>query len=420
MRKLFAKILLFFLVISSFFAQEQGLSQERGDDLTIRVAVLGPGDELYLWWGHMALIIDDTITGQSRFYDWGVFSFDNDDFFVNFAQGLCLYSAMSSPTERSLAFYRKINRDITLYTLDLEGPQKSEIRAFVENNVRPENRNYLYHHFRDNCATRIRDIIDMGTGGQFKDRFGDAPGRYTLRQHVRRHTWFNPFFDWILNFWMSGNIDRPILVWDEMFLPSEIGRVMEGFTYVDSQGVTRSLVTAKVHDYAAVGRHGVLDVPRRQWPRELVAGVALAVVLCLLGRGGKVKGGAKKAYFLLQGVLGLFFGVAGALLFFLTFFTNHDYTWNNVNVIFINPLLLAAVPLSIMALWAKKPTGKIAAEKILGWLWVYVFVAALGCWAIHALPGVQQQNFVTLALVLPWTGLLAGRFLSRRYRRAES
>jgi hypothetical protein len=414
MKKLFAKFLLLFLIVASFSAQE------RGDDLTIRLAVMGPGDELYLWWGHIALIIDDTVTGQSRFYDWGVFSFDQEDFFINFARGLCLYSAVSSPTERNLAFYRATNRDITIYTLDLDGPQKSAIRSFVENNVRPENRDYLYHHFRDNCATRIRDIIDMGTGGQFKARFGDAPGRYTLRQHVRRHTWFNPFFDWILNFWMSGHIDKPIRVWDEMFLPSEIGLAMEDFSYVDSQGITRSLVTAKVRDNAAVGRPGVLDVPRRQWPRELVAGLALAAVLVWLGHGARNT--RRRVYFLLQGALGLFFGAAGSLLFFLTFFTNHDYTWHNANVTFVNPLLLAAVPLSIIVVAArtKKPKKAKKAEQALGWLWVYVFVTALGCWGVHALPGVQQQNFVTLALLLPWTGLLAGRFLSRLYRRAES
>jgi hypothetical protein len=127
----------------------------------------------------------------------------------------------------------------------------------------------------------------------------------------------------------------------------------------------------------------------------------------------------QKAYFLLQGLRGLFFGAAGSVLFFMTFFTNHDYTWNNANVAFVNPLLLAAVPLSIMVAVTrtKKPGRAKKAEQILGWLWVYVFVTALVCWGVHALPGVQQQNFVTLALVLPWTGVLAGRFL---YRRAES
>jgi hypothetical protein len=63
---------------------------------------MGPGDELYFWWGHIALIIEDSVTSRSRFYDYGIFSFQNDNFFSNFAFGRLLYSCGSSSTENSI------------------------------------------------------------------------------------------------------------------------------------------------------------------------------------------------------------------------------------------------------------------------------------------------------------------------------
>jgi hypothetical protein len=208
-------VLLFFLFFFTsyfLFGQNNQSAGRRGDDLILKVAIIGPGDELYFWWGHIGLIVEDKANGQSRFFDWGVFSVENENFFVNFAFGRLIYSCTVSPAQYNYDLYTKTNRDITLYTLDLPPERKEVLLHFAENNMLPENRDYPYHHFRDNCATRIRDILDFAMDGQLSAAFGETPGRYTLRQHIRRHTWARPFFDWILNFWMGQGIDRPITV----------------------------------------------------------------------------------------------------------------------------------------------------------------------------------------------------------------
>ena len=393
----FLAILLLAVSAGAFAGEGEG----RGNYLTLKIAVMGPGDELYFWWGHIALIIEDAASGESRFYDYGLFSFENDSFFTNFAFGRLLYSSGVSPTERNLNVYRRTNRDITVYTLDVPAAVREEIRRFADWNVLPENRDYYYHHFRDNCATRIRDIIDLAVDGQLKSRFEAAPGRYTLRQHVRRHTWFNPFFDWILNFWMGQDIDTPITIWEEMFLPQEIGAHIQDFTYRDAAGIERKLVRSVEVLNRAVNRPQVLDAPRRQWPWELALGVLIAALLVLCAglrrRDGRIGRAGQWLWGLSQGVIGLFFGAAGTLLFFLSFFTNHDYAYHNSNVLFVNPLLLAALPLGILT-----ARGKALPERLLRLLWTYVLFGGLLTMAIKLLPGFWQQNQVTQALVLPF------------------
>jgi hypothetical protein len=376
------------------------------DNLTIRVSVMGPGDELYFWWGHIALIIEDRAAGGRRLYDYGLFSFENDNFFVNFAFGRLLYSCGASRAESNIAEYVFTNRDVVFYTLDLPRETKERVREFAEVNVLPENRNYWYHHFKDNCATRIRDIIDLATGGQFSEAFMNEPGRFTLRQHVRRHTWFNPFMDWFLNFAMGQDIDVPITVWQEMFLPAEIGNRIADFRYRDIHGQERNLVKSIDVIHRSENRPLPLDTPRKQWPQELFLGLCMAAFLGLLVA-LREKRGARVLLGLSQSLLGLFFGVAGLLAFFMSFFTNHDYTYNNMNLFFVNPLLLAAVPLGILYAFSSDPFRGNFRGFLLKALWSCVAAGGLLSMALRILPRFWQRNGPTLALVLPFAAALS-------------
>jgi hypothetical protein len=363
---------------------------------------MGPGDELYFWWGHIALVIDDARTGRSRFYDYGIFSFENEHFFANFALGRLLYSCGASPADSSIRGYIRTNRDVTLYTLDLPPEKKAEVRDFAERNILPENRDYYYHHFRDNCSTRIRDIIDLATDGQFRARFGEAPGRFTLRGHVRRHTWFNPFADWILNFWMGQDIDIPITVWQEMFLPAEVGRRIEDFWYTGPDGVRRKLVTGVEAVYRAEGRPAVLDVPRRQWPRELAFSLAVSALFgCFFFLRAKNISAGRILTGLCHSLAGLVFGAAGLILYFMSFFTNHDYTYHNANTLFGTPLLLVAVPLGIRYAFARDRGGRFTPETLLRLLWLLAALGIVISMLIKLFPVFWQQNLTDQMLMLP-------------------
>jgi hypothetical protein len=400
-----AKKIIFIIILTivcgnALFAQ--------GENLTLKVAVMGPGDQLYFWWGHIALVIEDADTGSSRFFDYGLFSFDNDNFFYNFAFGRLLYSCGVSSTQRNLNNYFITNRDITVYTLDVPPELRLKVRDFAETNVLPENRDYYYHHFRDNCSTRIRDILDIATDGQFFEQYGQLPGRFTLREHVRRHTWFSPAVDWFLNFLMGQVIDTPITVWDDMFLPSEVGKRIEEFWYTDNDGVSRKLVSSIEVLNRAEGRHKVLDVPRKQWPAELAFSLVLSAIFGFFFflqakkiRSGRILAGVSMS------VTSLFFGIAGLLLYFMNIFTNHDYTYQNANMLFCSPVLLAGVPFGIGYAFTKD-TGKLFIFGVLSrLLWLLTALGIFLSMAIKLLPAFYQQNLTDQMLMLPISLLFA-------------
>jgi hypothetical protein len=400
------KKFIFFFILSALVFGSVLFAQ--GENLSLKVAVMGPGDQLYFWWGHIALVVEDTRAGTSRFFDYGLFSFDNDNFFYNFAFGRLLYSCGVSSTERNLSVYFDTNRDITVYTLDVPPHLRQKVRDFAETNVLPENRDYYYHHFRDNCSTRIRDIIDIATNGQFFEQYGQAPGRFTLRQHVRRHTWFSPAADWFLNFLMGQVIDRPITVWEDMFLPSEVGNRIEEFWYTDDEGTRRKLVTSVEVLNRAQGRPRVLDVPRKQWPRELAFSLVLSAIFGAFFfmqakniRAGRILAGLSIS------LTSLFFGIVGILLYFLNLFTNHDYTYQNANMLFCSPFLLAGVPFGIGYAFTKKMSKFFIYALLSRILWLLTALGIFLSMAIKLLPWFYQQNLTDQMLMLPLSLLFA-------------
>jgi hypothetical protein len=392
------RITLLFILLSFLF----GALFAEGENLTVKVAVIGPGDALYFWWGHIALVIEDSVTGRSRFFDYGVFSFNKENFYVNFAFGRLIYSTAVSSSDASIAGYTHANRDVVIYTLDLPPETRIKVRDFAETNVLPENSDYLYHHFRDNCSTKIRDIIDLATDGLFQERYAAAPGRFTYREHVRRHTWFSPAADWILNFWMGQVIDTPITVWDEMFLPAEVGKRIEEFTYPGANGDSRKLVSNVQTIYRAEGRHAVLDTPRKQWPRELAFSLVLSVIL---GFFFFLRAKEKRIGLIMSGIsmslAGLVFGFAGLLLYFMNIFTGHDYTYQNANMLFCSPLLLAAVPLGLCYAKTKDLRKRLRYEALLRLLWLLSVIGIFISMLIKLLPWFYQKNLTDQMLMLP-------------------
>jgi hypothetical protein len=91
----------------------------------------------------------------------------------------------------------------------------------------------------------------------------------------------------------------------------------------------------------------------------------------------------------------------------MSFFTNHDYTYNNINLLFVNPLLLAAVPLGILYAFPSDPFRGNFRLFLLKILWSYVAVGGILSMAIRIMPRFWQRNEPTLALVLPFAAALS-------------
>jgi hypothetical protein len=403
--KLF-KVFLVMILLSVFplalFAEESGEYKTRGDYLTIKLAVISPGDELYLWWGHLGVLIEDSFTGSRDFIDYGVFSFNEKDFFTNFAFGLLWYTSTVTPADRVINYYKSKNRDITLYTLDLDSAEKEEFYKITQFNITPEHSTYLYNHYKYNCVTRATDGLDSVLRGQFYEKASQQEGRFTLRQEIRRFVSKHAVWDLILNFLMGQVIDKPISLKEEMFLPSETGMFLETFRYTDSNGVEKPLVSNIEQVYVSSGRSPILDAPKSNVASSLIAGFVVALALYFLCFFDKMPPLARRRFLgICNSLLAVILGAFGTVLCFMEFFTNHDYTYENSNVLFSNPLLLIAVPFGIMYALGKNEKKLKIYLQVIRVTWTYVVLSVLIVMIIKVSPNYYQDNWALLVLILP-------------------
>jgi hypothetical protein len=419
-RGLFLYGLFLFLVLCP-----TGLAAEEkteGEYLTVSIVEIGPGDEFFSWWGHLAVMVNDKLTGRSLCYDFGVFSFDDPRLVRNFLKGNLNYKIMASPARDELEWYIQNNRDITLYTLNLDSRQKEQIVRSLEQSVLPENRNYLYKIFTDNCVTRALLIIDKALDGKFVEKYKNEKGRLTLRGHAERHLYRSVVMYALLNFIMGEEVDRPSSRYEEMYLPSEFAAALVDFTYEDADGNIQPLVNDVEKINTAIGRPAVLPGPPRDKWYAFLAGVAGAAFFMLLTVFRKKNRGLRIVLGVGQSIVISYWALMGTILFYAMFFSNHTYTYNNINSMYANPLLFAGAPFGMLYAFTGHERKRVFYSRVLKVLWTCVLTGSVFSAPLRIAGFNHTDNTLTLLLIVPSAVVLSyfgdlmcgtGRFLSR-------
>jgi hypothetical protein len=201
---------------------------------------------------------------------------------------------------------------------------------------------------------------------------------------------------------MGQDIDTPIHVREEMFLPSEVARNIVDFQYTDADGNVRELVTSVEHIYKSEGRPEVLETPLKQWHRELAFSLVLSLFLGLLFLiQAKPPPLGQVALGICHTLLGLAFGIAGLVLLFMSLFTEHDYTYHNINLFCCTPLLLAAVPLGLRYAFARNYSRRLPAEVSLRLLWLLTVLGVFVSMLVKLGDSFWQDNLPDQLLILP-------------------
>ena len=314
------------LTLTQVFGQDPILSESA----QISVLTCGPGQELYTAFGHSAFRVQDPEKGIDVVYNYGTFDFDAPNFYTNFARGKLIYTLSRQRFENFLYVYELEKRWVKEQILDLDPEQKEELIVFLENNYRPENRDYQYDFLYDNCSTKMPDVLSEILGEQLEFGEDHLDKRYSFRELIRQNLKTNSWSSFGIDLALGSVIDKQATAYQHMFLPVYVMDQMENTRLNGKPLVKRTRTILETH---FPRQSPVFTITPLFWLLMLFAFTGTITIIDF-----RNKTRSRRLDFF------LFFtsGVAGCLLFFLWFFTDHTSTINNFNLLWLFPLNLVA------------------------------------------------------------------------------
>ncbi|NLZ67780.1 MAG: DUF4105 domain-containing protein, partial [Spirochaetales bacterium] len=195
-------------------------SQNFLDNTQISLITITPGKEVFSWFGHSAIRISNPDI-EDRLFDTGVFSY-TDTFAQDLVQGKLYFGAYQSYAEGTINAYERENRIVSTLPLTLTNLEKAETIEFINYHSKWENHIYLYDYYLDNCATRLRDIINKNTDDDLKTWASDIGEGTTFRKLTTHYMTRNFLINFVFNYLEGPSIDYPINRYEASFIPEKL------------------------------------------------------------------------------------------------------------------------------------------------------------------------------------------------------
>lgn len=339
-------------------------SQTLSPQAQVSLLTISPGQELYSTFGHSAIRIVDPANGINVNYNYGTFNFNKPGFYLKFLRGYLDYQISSYDSFLEMDYYAQSNRLITEQGLNLSSGQKQALFDYLENNMKPENREYRYLFFTDNCSTRLRDVFLTATHDSLKfDKSfnGDTSFREWIKIYADKN--HKEWADFGMNLAIGAGSDKKTGWSDAMFLPDNLMKALDKATIETPQG-SEPIVLFK-RDLNQV-------VPNMQETRFTpVLAFGLLAVLVSVFTAFQYR--YQKQSVLFDKIFFTIIGLAGWILLFLWFGTDHGVTRYNQNLIWASPLVFPAVLFLNKKKWASVAMVSYGIILILGFAYFNIF-----------------------------------------------
>ena len=367
---------------------------QSGQNVTISLLTMGNGEQVWELFGHNALWIHDNVTNRDTVFNWGVFSFHQERFIPHFLQGRMLYSMGGNSMDDVMAAYRYWNRSVLSQELDLSPAQKDSILVTIQRNALPENVNYRYDYYRDNCSTRVRDILDHALGGPLSVQAAGLTDA-TYRWHSLRLMQGNAPIMLGVDIGLGRPSDTRLTKWEEMFLPRKLHDFIAKVHVLDASGAMKPLVKSERVLFQSTREPEPIAPPDLGlW--LLFGGVVAAAIMTTLGfMATPLHPVMRFTAAAVSAVWSLAIGLLGTVLVLLWAVTDHVFAHSNENVLLFNPLWLGLAVLLPVYLWSGR------AETATRRLASVIVAMALMALALHVLGISRQVNVPLIGLVLP-------------------
>ncbi len=322
------------LIISFLFLQIEFLGAlNLSSEAEVSLLTSAPYEgEVFTLYGHAAIRVKDKANRIDWVFNYGIFSFDKPNFIYRFAKGETDYMLGIMKYDGYIAEYQMRGSTVTEQVLNLTQLEKEKIVNALLVNYQPENREYRYNFFFDNCATRPAVLIEKNVEGEINYQW--KPETLTFRDVInhctRNHSWLTFGCDLAL----GSPTDRVMTLHEMFFLPEYLKEAVAKAHIIGEDGTSRPLV-----------RHTeVIESEPDEAETEWITPMFCAILLLLITSGlTYYEWRYHKSCLGLDIVLFLVAGLSGCILFFLSFISEHPCTCPNYTMVWLHPFQLLVV-----------------------------------------------------------------------------
>ena len=359
-----------FSFIISIIASISGIADAFAGDARLQASLITcyPGPEVYELCGHEAIRIrgiDADGIPVDSVWNYGVFDFASPNFIYRFCKGETDYMVMGYPFAWFLPQYVERGSKVVEQDLNLSPEQTLTLRRLLQVNSLPANRTYRYNYVRDNCSTRVANLIDSAVAPAtiiYPDSVSYASFRDAMRHFHRNYPWYQLGIDLAL----GAGIDMPITAREEMFAPVLLEEKVEQARFADG--------TPLVKYQTVLNEGGDATLPPTPfWLSPLFFSLLiLAFSIAVAVREWKKSRIVRwwmTAFFSLLGIL-------GCVVWFLVFISSHDSTSPNLLFLWLNPLQLVLA----ICIWWRHTRPAAMAMAICN---IIILIVLIGAWPLQ-------------------------------------
>ena len=219
-------LILFYLSIQSIFCvnitDEINTSFEK---TKISIISVGEGSSLADAFGHTGIRV--VSNGNDIVFNFGVYDFSAPNFYSNFVKGRPVYKLAVQKYENFKDGYIYQNRYLVEHELNISQESKMNIIDLLVNNSRSENKYYIYDYLRDNCSTRVADILIDHTNDLFKTESLDKNHNETFRSLIHDKISKNSWAALGIDLCLGAIMDKQISYRETLFIPEKLMQYMD-------------------------------------------------------------------------------------------------------------------------------------------------------------------------------------------------
>ncbi len=323
-----ASILFFLLFTVSIPAFSQS-----ADSTVFYLLTCGPGNDVSTIYGHSAIRVVKASNGFDQVFSWGVYDFDTPDFVWKFAKGRLKYKIDEVPYELFLREYVYEKRPVFSQKINLTTEEKGRLILLLDINMQPENTYYYYDFFYDNCATRIRDILEKTLGEKLVFPVENNEDRSTFRDKIDKAQQPMPWLTFGTDLLIGCPGDRKAGFRDCMFLPEDLMKNLS-LLNIKETGQTIPLLEKPV---AVLNFDPVSDDTGFFLSPLLV----FSMLFFLVALWSVLKNGSRSLVWIDRALFFLFSALS-VMMLFCNFFTDHEAMRMNLHLVWLNPILFIA------------------------------------------------------------------------------